>query len=88
MSHLSTRHDNKDHGVLNSDLILSLVARESPTECKIHNHELYRIGNLADVSHIRKLDIAFNSLTNIDGLDQLPALRELSCYSCRSIRRN
>ena len=72
MSHLSTKHDNKQTGVLNSELCKSMIGREAPTDCTIQNHGIYRIGNLADVPTLRKLDVAFNPLENLDGIDQLP----------------
>lgn len=83
MAHLSTRHDSKQTGVLNSELCKRMIGRETPNDCTIQNHGLYRIGNLADMAALRKLDIAFNPIENLDGLDQLPQLRSFSCYSSK-----
>ena len=85
MAHLSTRHDNKLPGVLNTELCKSMIARETPLDCTIQDHGIYRIGNLADMATLRKLDIAFNPIESLDGVDQCPQLRHFSCYSCKLI---
>ena len=83
MAHLSTRHDSKQVGVLSSELCKRLIGRETPNDCVVQDHGLYRIGNLADVTFLRKLDIAFNPLQNVEGVDQLPKLQHFNCYSCQ-----
>ena len=83
MAHLSTRHDSKQVGVLSSELCKRLIGRELPNDCIVQDHGLYRFGNLADVTFIRKLDIAFNPLQQLEGVDQLPKLQHFNCYSCQ-----
>src|SRR5690348_4109733 len=68
--------------VLDSKLAQSLIGFDSPTDLIVNNENITRIGNLCDVPSIRKLNISFNSIFTLDGIDQLPQLRILFAYSC------
>ncbi len=80
MAHLSTRHDHKQIGVLSSDLVESMLSRENPNDLQIHNHNLTCIGDLNDYPTLRKIDIAFNPIESLCGIDQCPQLRHLLVY--------
>jgi len=80
MAHLSTRHDNKQSGILNNELVASMISREVPTDVQIHNHNIHHIGNLSDHPGLRKIDIAFNPIDDLRGIDQCPQLRHLCVY--------
>jgi Leucine-rich repeat (LRR) protein len=67
--------------VLDSKYALNQLGRESK-ELNVSNQEIVRISNLCDVNALRKLNISFNKLQSLDGIDQLPQLRELFAYSC------
>lgn len=70
---------------LDSKLALSLIDKELyPNDVIISNKNfITRIGNLSDVTNIiKKLNISFNSIKTLDGIDQLPQLKTLLAYSC------
>jgi Leucine-rich repeat (LRR) protein len=70
---------------LDSKLALSLIDKELyPNDVIISNKNfITRIGNLSDVTNIiKKLNISFNSIKTLDGIDQLPQLKILLAYSC------
>jgi len=80
MAHLSTRHDNKQSGILSNELVSSMLSREVPTDIQIHNHNIQHIGNLSDHPGLRKIDISFNPIDDLRGIDQCPQLRQLCVY--------
>ena len=80
MAHLSTRHDHKQSGILSNELVSSMLSREAPTDVKIHNHNIQCIGNLSEHPGLRKIDIAFNPIVDLRGIDQCAQLRQLCAY--------
>lgn len=67
---------------LDSQLALSLIGRDAPHDLIVNRDFVTRIGNLCDVSFVRKLNISFNSVKSLDGIDQLPQLKQLLAYAC------
>ena len=62
-----------------------LMNREFPFDLVAQKQEISRVGNLqSELANLRRLDVAFNALTNLWGLEQLPNLRVLSAY-CNTI---
>lgn len=69
--------------VLDSQFALSQIGRENPKELIVPNQEIVRVGNLCEVSFLKKVNLSFNKLESLEGIDQLPQLRELIAYSNR-----
>jgi Leucine-rich repeat (LRR) protein len=67
---------------LDSQLALSLIGRDAPHDLIVNRDFVTRIGNLCDVAFIRKLNISFNQIRTLDGIDQLPQLKQLLAYAC------
>lgn len=69
--------------VLDSQYALSQlpVSREAK-ELNVSNQDIVRIGNLCDVAILRKINLSFNKIQSLLGIDQLNQLRELLAYSC------
>ena len=57
-----------------------MLSREVPTDIQIHNHNIQHIGNLSDHPGLRKIDISFNPIDDLRGIDQCPQLRQLCVY--------
>jgi Leucine-rich repeat (LRR) protein len=76
---MNKRHSDR---VLDSKLAISLIGSESPNDLIINNEDITRVGNLCEVPFLRKLNISFNNILTLDGIDQLPQLRILYAYSC------
>jgi Leucine-rich repeat (LRR) protein len=57
------------------------VSRGETKELNASNQDIVRIGNLCDVAFLRKINISFNKITTLVGIDQLNQLRELLAYS-------
>eukprot|EP01042_Synura_sphagnicola_P032826 gene32826-42201_t len=71
---------------LNTAFILSIQNQSNPKEIAASNKNISRIGNLCDVPPLTKLNISFNKLLeSLDGIEQIPSLKEFWCYGC-SIR--
>jgi Leucine-rich repeat (LRR) protein len=70
---------------LDNEFAVSMVGREAPNDLVCPNQDIVRIGNLCDMAHVRRVDISFNPLTDLMGLDQLPQLRDLSAYGCKLV---
>ena len=56
---------------------------ENPTEILLQDRKITKLGNLAPLSSLRRLDVSFNELTSLKGIEELPQLRHLSAYCCR-----
>ena len=67
---------------LDSQLALSLIGRDAPHDLIVNRDFVTRIGNLCDVAFVRKLNISFNRIRSLDGIDQLPQLKQLLAYAC------
>lgn len=67
---------------LDSQLALSLIGRDAPHDLIVNRDFITRIGNLCDVGFVRKLNISFNQIRSLDGVDQMPQLRQLFAYAC------
>lgn len=72
-----------DSGVLDIVYASTFLRTEAPNELIIQGKEIETIGNLSDLSTLRKLDLSFNNLRSIEGVEKLPQLRYLAAYSCR-----
>jgi Leucine-rich repeat (LRR) protein len=69
--------------VLNTSFILSFQNQNNPKEIAAGNKNISRIGNLCDVPPLTKLNISFNKLLeSLDGIEQIPTLKEFWCYGC------
>jgi len=77
----SSLHEAKDKA-LDSQLALSLIGRDAPHDLIVNRDFVTRIGNLCDVAFVRKLNISFNRIRSLDGIDQLPQLKFLLAYAC------
>jgi hypothetical protein len=69
--------------VLDSQFALGQIGRENPKDLVVPNQEIVRIGNLCEVAFLKKINLSFNKLESLEGIDQLPQLRELVAYSNR-----
>lgn len=67
---------------LDSQLALSLIGRDAPHDLIVNRDFVTRIGNLCDVAFVRKLNISFNRIRSLEGIDQLPQLKQLLAYAC------
>lgn len=67
---------------LDSQIALSLIGRDAPHDLIVNRDLVTRIGNLCDVAFVRKLNISFNQIHSLDGIDQLPQLKQLLAYAC------
>jgi Leucine-rich repeat (LRR) protein len=63
----------------------SMIGREAPNDCLVRSQDIVAIGNLFDVPQIRKLDLSFNPVEQLYGLDQLAQLRWLAAFSCKVV---
>jgi Leucine-rich repeat (LRR) protein len=69
---------------LNDELLSAFLGKESPNEVIMQGQNLSEIGTLkGNYTSVRRLDISFNALQNLRGIDQFPRLRQLSAYCCR-----
>lgn len=69
--------------VFDTKYCVSQLNRENPKEVVVTDKNIYRIGNLCDVPAFNKLNISFNRLiTTLDGVEQMPQLKELWCFAC------
>jgi Leucine-rich repeat (LRR) protein len=57
--------------------------RDALGELHVKDQGITRIGNLVDTAGIRILDISYNPITSLNGIDQLPQLRQMTAYGCR-----
>eukprot|EP01032_Pedospumella_encystans_P015284 gene15284-17491_t len=67
---------------LDSQLALSLIGKDAPHDLILSRDFVTRIGNLCDVAFLRKLNVSFNQIRSLDGIDQLPQLKQLLAYAC------
>ena len=78
MAFLSTRHDGKVAGVLDSKAILEAV---HANECALKNRQLVTISpSLSECTSLRKLDVSYNLFESVENIEQLKNLRELLFY--------
>ena len=72
--------------LLDTAMAERLINRDFPFDLVAQKQEISRVGNLKSelATPLRRLDVAFNALTNLWGLEQLPNLRVLSAY-CNTI---
>ena len=68
---------------LDTEFAQSMIGRESPADLIVPNQDIVEIGHLIDMQHIRKLDISFNPISDLSGLDQLNQLRYFSANCCK-----
>ena len=69
---------------LSDNLLQSVLGKEAPNECIVQGQNISEIGQLSDnYSSLRRLDISFNALKSLKGIEQFPRLRDLSAYCCR-----
>ena len=57
--------------------------RDAPGELHAKDQGITRIGNLVDAAGIRVIDISYNPIASLNGIDQLPQLRQMTAYGCR-----
>lgn len=71
--------------ILDDDLIFSFLGREAPNELNVQGRNISEIDTTLkkNYSSVRRLDISFNTMKSLEGVEQFPRLRELSAYSCR-----
>jgi len=69
--------------VLDTVLAESAIQKDFPFDLVVQKKDLVKIGSLKSElgKNIRRLDLAFNSLTSLWGLEQLPNLRVISAYT-------
>ena len=77
------KYAHKHERRLDTDFAQSMLGRESPTDLIVPNQDIVEIGHLIDMQHIRKLDLSFNPISDLNGLDQLNQLRYFSAYCCK-----
>lgn len=77
------QHQLAGSHVLDSQYVTSQLMNRDAKEINVANQDIVRIGNLCDVGFLRKLNLSFNKLTSLVGIDQLSQLRELLAYSCQ-----
>lgn len=69
---------------LDDDLIQRFLGKEAPNEVIVQGQSISDIQSLkGNYSSVRRLDISFNALRSLKGIEQFPRLRELSAYCCR-----
>jgi Leucine-rich repeat (LRR) protein len=70
--------------ILDDDLIFSFLGREAPNELSIQGQNISEIDTALkkNYSSLRRLDISFNAMKSLEGVEQFPRLRELSAYGC------
>jgi Leucine-rich repeat (LRR) protein len=71
--------------ILDDELIFSFLGREAPNELNIQGQNITEIDTALkkNYSSLRRLDISFNTMNSLEGVEQFPRLRELSAYCCR-----
>ena len=70
--------------ILDDDVIQSCLGKEAPNELNIQGRNISGIDILKkSYSSWRRLDISFNSIKSLEGVEQFPRLRQLSAYCCR-----
>ena len=79
----TTDSDPKKCKELTIALAKSYIRKENPNEILAQCQQIGSIGDLSDIPHLRKLDLSFNELVSLNGLDKLPRLKNLSAYCCR-----
>jgi pantothenate kinase len=62
---------------------VTLADKENPSEVICQRQEITGIGDLKDVLSLRKINMSFNPISTLKGIDQLKELRHLSAYCCR-----
>mmetsp|Transcript_27159 Transcript_27159/g.45489 ORF Transcript_27159/g.45489 Transcript_27159/m.45489 type:complete len:490 (-) Transcript_27159:2412-3881(-) len=81
---MSTRRfESVQDRALDSQLALSLIGRDAPNDLIVNRDFITRLGNLCDASFVRKLNMSFNPVKSLHGIDQLPQLRSLLAYACQ-----
>ena len=56
-------------------LAKSYIRKENPNEILAQCQQIGSVGDLSDIPHLRKLDLSFNELVSLNGLDKLPRLK-------------
>lgn len=69
---------------LDDDIIQSFQGKEAPNEIIVQGQNISGIQSLkGNYSSVRRLDISFNALRSLKGIEQFPRLRQLSAYCYR-----
>jgi Leucine-rich repeat (LRR) protein len=64
-------------------LKVEFSGKESPSELFAQEQGITAVGELGEVTSLRKVDISFNPISSLDKIQQLNQLRHLSAYCCR-----
>ena len=67
---------------LDNDHASSMIGSENPLELIVPNQGIAELGNLSEMGHLRKLDLSFNPISSLIGLEQLGQLRHIHSYCC------
>lgn len=62
---------------------VTLADNENPSEVICQRQAITGVGNLKEVLSLRKVNLSFNPISSLKGIDQLKELRHLSAYCCR-----
>lgn len=83
MSFESSSTANNKSAILDMALASKFMRKEAPNELIIQGQQIDSLGDLVEISSLRKLDISFNHIKTLNGIEKLPQLRQLHAYCCR-----
>lgn len=68
---------------LDSEMAVALIGFEAPGDLFAQGQNIVKIGNLSEVANLRRVDVSFNPLETLNGIEKLIHLRSLDAYSCK-----